>query len=786
MRSAKALLKSLAILIASLFAVGVFALVAGTAWIIFSPGTAWRVIQRHVLPADLNIQATDGGLSLTRETWTRWNVTARIKNLRVTKATPRLALAVEDLTISVRLKPSPPYAEVTAVKISAPETAEYFNSPVSSQETTDYVQAFAKMMHYLQIARRHFRPESVDVEILDFRYHPTADGKPIVISFTLGRNSAGKGLDFRATVQNISHKIEKIFLEGETDLQTLGGGVPFLTCVTKMSGRSFHAEIPLSLAYADGQAKLSGTSELEIANEGKTIRAKSELSAIANTNGINIHLENAMQGIDRKGFRLGRQGLSWRIPFDAEGGWSSDPSEFEIEIPIAYVGSRSPIATIEKACACKLPFRVTPKLSGKLWMKRLFAKTSGQVLALEVQGLNLRNRLFDLKLAAAVSADLREGTWQLFPKLNSEFKLNDFQGVRRLLDAENILIPAPFAILNGTADLTANGPVNFVFHGARLETISTGVDLNTNLASKDQSIKLRIHAEIEAGSDFKQVEINIRTLIDRLEIQLPPYNPIGGAPKVLADRRLKRTPPSKSRKIPKFIINFSASTTSPGAVILHSNLAQPYIPLSLDVVSGEKNSGRIEVLPFKVVYLRRTLFVDSLVLEVPATFKKQMPLTGEFHVQQTDYKVLIHVGGTVESPQITLSSIPYLERADIISVLLYDRTRNQLVGGDSETVGNVQAAMADRAIGLFGLWAFAATPIRSFSYNPVTKVYSATIDLGNGVTAGIGSDLDDSARLAVRKRLSERWVVTASWVPVDPKAKAGSLGQVVLQWERRF
>ena len=41
--------------------------------------------------------------------------------------------------------------------------------------------------------------------------------------------------------------------------------------------------------------------------------------------------------------------------------------------------------------------------------------------------------------------------------------------------------------------------------------------------------------------------------------------------------------------------------------------------------------------------------------------------------------------------------------------------------------GNVEAAVVDRAVGLIGIWTFASTPIKGFSYNPVTKVYTATV-----------------------------------------------------------
>ena len=152
-------------------------------------------------------------------------------------------------------------------------------------------------------------------------------------------------------------------------------------------------------------------------------------------------------------------------------------------------------------------------------------------------------------------------------------------------------------------------------------------------------------------------------------------------------------------------------------------------------------------------------------------------------MDQSAYKIFVDLSGTAEAPIVNLNSEPYLERNDIISVLLFDRTSDQLVSADADTAGSVNAAMADRAIGLFGLWAFATTPIRSFSYNAVTKVYTATVQLADGLTAGIGTNWERAAHLEVRKRVSRRWVLTASWSPTENRDQVGKL---VLQWEKRF
>jgi hypothetical protein len=338
--------------------------------------------------------------------------------------------------------------------------------------------------------------------------------------------------------------------------------------------------------------------------------------------------------------------------------------------------------------------------------------------------------------------------------------------------------------------LRAKAPVRVSYDGGFVSALNTEALLDADLISKHQKVNLHSKAFVQVDQGFHHAGVNVKTRIEHLELELPPFEPIAGVPKLVRDSRIKLKP-AKPAKVSaaKFSVtlDLSVETAGPGAVKLYSELAKPFVPLEFKVEEHSPGAptGQVRVLPFTVEYLRRKLAVDSLTLGLGEASTHEFPLSGDFHVDQTDYKVMIHVGGTTGSPQIQLSSDPYLERADVISVLLYDRTSDELSSGDAETVGNVQGALADKAIGLFGLWLFAATPIRSFTYNPVTKVYSASVSLGGGLTASVGTNWEQSAMLEVRKRISRRWVVTATYSPSedDPERK---IGKLTLQWERRF
>src|SRR5262249_54500023 len=162
--------------------------------------------------------------------------------------------------------------------------------------------------------------------------------------------------------------------------------------------------------------------------------------------------------------------------------------------------------------------------------------------------------------------------------------------------------------------------------------------------------------------------------------------------------------------------------------------------------------------PFDLIYLHRTMHIDQLRVILDDRESADYAIDGLLRIAATQYKITIAISGSLRSPLIKLSSEPGLSRSDIISVLLYDRTSDQLVSADRETVGSFESAISDRAIGLLGLWVFASTPIRSFSYNSLTKVYSATVRLSEGTTASIGTNWEEAAQLEVRKRVTRRWV----------------------------
>ncbi|MBI4376267.1 MAG: translocation/assembly module TamB domain-containing protein [Elusimicrobia bacterium] len=134
-------------------------------------------------------------------------------------------------------------------------------------------------------------------------------------------------------------------------------------------------------------------------------------------------------------------------------------------------------------------------------------------------------------------------------------------------------------------------------------------------------------------------------------------------------------------------------------------------------------------------------------------------LDGKIVYQTADYRIDILLLGSTGKPRIELASDPPLERQEIIALLLFGREPSELDDDQAATVGNTDAALASQAFGLPMLFLLASTPVEYVGYNPETQSYSARLRLPGGASMELGSDLEESNRLRLRKRLARHWVI---------------------------
>jgi hypothetical protein len=124
-----------------------------------------------------------------------------------------------------------------------------------------------------------------------------------------------------------------------------------------------------------------------------------------------------------------------------------------------------------------------------------------------------------------------------------------------------------------------------------------------------------------------------------------------------------------------------------------------------------------------------------------------------------------------------------LNRSQIVSVLLFNKSISELTDEEAASAGSLSQATADGALGLFSLLFLSSTPVESISYDPVSQTYAARVRLGDKTTLSIGSNFDQERQVALRRRLGGRWAIRTELH--DEVGKPDVL-LTLLEWFKRF
>jgi hypothetical protein len=770
-------------LVATLAGVGVYV------WT--HPKETWELVQQHFLPEDLKITWQDLDVRLRRVQGLEFSMEGRIEQLSVVKVSPSIDIPVDHLHWRFILNPlaKKNILVIQDIDVDARQDMKFTAGPPDDSPSEQ--NPFEKVESYLNLLRKSekFKIQNFNVHVEKFIFTSfTGASTEIVANLVRSQKTRQDVIDFNLAVQLPGDAPAKIAAQGNLNLDRFSTDLPFLNSQIQVSGWGVETQQKLLLQTEGGDTLLRSTGSVVYKKDKIKLDITPDLWARIKPSEAIFVLKVNAHGLPGPYVKI--QGLEARltIPFAEGTMWSDQASVFSVALPLQlFFIDKNLKPPLEKACECKIPETLKAELTGKTWFRELLGhpRERKPVLESKFHLESLKNKLVSVDLSAEMNILKKSREYFLEPRLDSHVVLHSFRGLRNFLDAKNILIPAPFDVLDGTIDLTAAGPIN-----ERELDYQFPLNAKVRLSSKDQQVNVDSDSVVTLARKMDAVDFHVKVSILDLQLELPPLNPVGGMPKVASDARILKKPKiavvkkPRAQKTFKVTFEFELDTATPGAIRLLSGYANPYLPLSISLRADrlKETKGFLQTEPFKVEYLRRTVQVEKFRLDLENIEKNILPLSGRLRIDQADYKVFINFEGTVQQPQISLTSEPYLSQSEIISVLLYGRP-NDLDSSDAQTAGSFEAAMADRAIGIFGLWAFAATPIQSFSYNPLTKVYTATVKITDDVTAGIGTNWEESARLELRKRVSQRWMLTASWTPNE----AGDVEEkLVLQWEQRF
>jgi len=754
-------------------------------YIVRHPQDTWAVIEKHFLPNDLKVswQVLDFQPgSLGDRNWKPFIV---FENLCLKKQDPSLEFCLDRLEITSQLslaKLLKPQLTILNLKASS-KHLNYFRPSQTTEKKSEAELNFHEQallwQKRLASYSKYLRVEAVDVVVEQFELRSN-EGPPLLFQVSL------QGLDVIEMAQ-IEIGIEKksvlqIHLQGDLSLQRwMEAQGPVLQMRGDAIFSKVHLRLPeMRLEWLDKE-KLQITANAIVKYAKMTFTG--DLKALLHEKDFETNLNAVVQGLEKPFDHLKPIQATVHMPQEKGNLWPKEKTTFQArtQAPLFFVSAQRR-AQVEKACKCEIPEELTASVSGYGFLKTYFDALDGELMEVQARVQNLNNSLFHTRIAADLKVLRQEKEFIFKPQINSQIDLNSFQGFALLMKEQKIAVPAPLSQLDGKISLNVQGPLD-----ENDKHWSVPFNARVNLKSDQQRVDVTSTGQVALDLKTNLVDVVVDVLLKNIVLQLPPLDPMYGIPKIAPDRRFEiKQPQALQTKKSKYKLRLAirVHTEQPDGIRLLHPLAKPSVPVGVDIryQSGSPMTGQITLSSFGIEYLRRRSTIESLQMGLNQPVGN-FPIKGRFRVDQSLYKIYVDILGNLKSPQIVLSSDPYLDRSDIISVLLYGRTNDQLVAADAKTVGSFDAAVADRAIGLFGLWALSSTPIQSFSYNQLSQQYMAQVRLSDDTSLSVGTNWEQAASLELQKRLSDRWMISASLEPTDHEQQTRKLR---LQWEDRF
>jgi hypothetical protein len=158
-----------------------------------------------------------------------------------------------------------------------------------------------------------------------------------------------------------------------------------------------------------------------------------------------------------------------------------------------------------------------------------------------------------------------------------------------------------------------------------------------------------------------------------------------------------------------------------------------------------------------------------------------MDLDGLVVYKAADANISIRLLGTTQKPQVEFESDPPMNQADIVAMLLFGKSPNELDSDQQSSAANAQSAVANSAFGLASLYLLASTPVEYVGYDPVAKAYSVKFRLPGGATLQVGS-AGQSGAVQLRKRISKHLAIQSEFTSTQTQ---GNIVTTLLEWYGR-
>jgi len=399
----------------------------------------------------------------------------------------------------------------------------------------------------------------------------------------------------------------------------------------------------------------------------------------------------------------------------------------------------------------------------------------------------------DFVVRASGRLDRALKTASLSHELRVSAKVRRFEDLVAFLHGTDYAVPAPIHILKGPLSLALESRGD-----PHSDAQAVHYAFTSDLASPPQRLDLRASGDLRVSSAWtpqRSYEHAGELVLKEVALELPRLE-IGGGPNVFIDKRIKTagampSPPAAGkapaarlggRSLP-LRSRLVLKTEKP--LILLSNLIKGPVPAALDMSTTYppvEAAGRISIGRFDVELFRRSATIDHLNL-TRASGGKDVALEGLIRYKAPAAEISILILGTAAKPRIEFSSVPPMKREDIIALLIFGKSPDELDSGQTASVSNTGAALQNRAFDLASLYLFGTTPIERVGYDPATKTASVKLRLPGGARLEIGSDFEKSRELRLRKQLGAHWAIQSE---VSDQGQQSMSAATFLEWFIRY
>ncbi len=432
-----------------------------------------------------------------------------------------------------------------------------------------------------------------------------------------------------------------------------------------------------------------------------------------------------------------------------------------------------------------------PKFSANASIVARLHRSGKNLVAMTELKAGSKQELFHADLTGKAMLEFTQ-KWKLRglskPDLVINAELPRFERLRALLENTPFAVPAPANSLDGQIELHGR-----LEHGGESE-LRFLADLSTRLQGGKQHVHTRGNANIVIRNPLAprpEIGVEANVVLSDIFLEAPPMR-LQSPPRATLDSRfqsekeyLESNNGKETGHVKPHPIRWKLAVTNEKPVRISSNLLPEPLPLSIDLrlAHDKRPSGTVTLLPVPVEIFHKRAEVDKVKLTLRET-SKTIGVDGLLIYRNSEALVKILILGNVEAPRIVLQSEPPLSESQIVSLLLFNKSVQELTEEEAASSSSMGQALSDGAFGLFTLIFLSSTPIESVGYDPVSDTYSVRVRLDGRTSVSVASDFQGERQYAIRRRIGSRWAVSSALQRDEDKGSHSLL--TLLEWFHRF